>query len=397
MAFHSVSRRSFLKGVGLGGMTVRIGLPPLVAMFNSSGTAYAAKTGTAAIESRFVLWFNGNGIVENYWVPREEGADYNITPCLKPLEPFKKDIHVITGLDNPNGKGHHGAMSSLMSGQPFTGRGAGGPSIDQVIAQKIGNDSRFRSLQIGACQESFGESIQRNMRINRKKSVLDRVRDDASSFGSRLGQEDKTRLDEYLTSVRSVERTIASLPPEYAKELARPEESGDMRDWPRIAKLQSDLLVHALASRQTRVASYMLTKCQSLTRFPWLGHTNQHHAYTHSNAASPEGQRIMRDINRWHAEEFAYLLAKLKSIPEGEGNLLDHTLLVYVHEHAEANSHKTSGMTALLAGHAGNLKTGMHSVVTGTMGDLYLTLADEVMGAQAGKFPSAANKLSDLV
>jgi hypothetical protein len=423
----AVSRRAFLKGVSLGGMAVRIGLPPLAAMFNSSGTAYAGKTGTAAIESRFVLWFNGNGIVENYWVPREVGANYDLTPCLKPLEPFKKDIHVITGLDNPNGKGHHGAMSSLMSGQAFTGRGAGGPSIDQAIAQKIGNDSRFRSLQIGACQESFGESIQRNMSwaerdrplppemiphrlfdrlfggkdmgwINRKRSVLDRVREDATSFNAGLGQEDKTRLDEYLTSVRSVERTIASLPPEYALELERPEESGDMRDWPRISKLQSDLLVHALASRQTRVASYMLTKCQSLTRFPWLGHTtNQHHGYTHQSAGTPEGQRIMRDINRWHVEEFAYLLAKLKSIPEGDGNLLDHTLLVYVHEHAEANSHKTSGMSAILAGHAGKLKTGLHSNVTGTMGDLYLTLADEALGARVGKFPSATGKLSDLV
>ena len=410
----------------MGGAAVRIGLPPLAAMFNSNGTAYGA-TSAKPIESRFVIWFNGNGIVEDFWVPRETGSDYRITPCLKPLEPFKKDIHVITGLDNPNGKGHHGAMSSLMSGQPFTGRGAGGPSIDQVIAQKIGNESRFRSLQIGACQESFGESIQRNMSwaerdrplppemiphrlfdrlfggkdlgwIERKKSVLDRVREDASAFNARLGEEDKARLDEYLTSVRSVERTIASLPPEYATELERPEESGDMRDWPRIAKLQSDLLVHALASRQTRVASYMLTKCQSLTRFPWLGHTtDQHHGYTHTWSASPEGRRIMRDICRWHVEEFAYLLAKLKATPEGEGNLLDNTVLVYVHEHAEANSHKTSGMTAIVAGHAGRIKTGIHSEMAGTVGDLYLTLADEVMGAQAGKFPSASRKLSDIV
>ena len=89
----------------------------------------------------------------------------------------------------------------------------------------------------------------------------------------RLGQEDKTRLDEYLTSARTVERSIASLPPDYAQELQRPEDTGDTRDWPRVAKLQSDLLVHALASGQTRVASYMLTKCQRLTRFPWLGHT----------------------------------------------------------------------------------------------------------------------------
>ena len=277
----TVSRRNFLRGASLAGAAVRIGLPPLAAMFNSNGTAYAAG---GAIPSRFVLWFNGNGIVENYWIPSDDRFRFRAYPVSFPLAPFKQDVHVITGLDNPNGKGHHGAMSSLMSGEAFTGRGAGGPSIDQVIAQKIGNDSRFRSLQIGACQESFGESIQRNMSwadrdrplppemiphrlfdrlfggkdigwISRKRSVLDRVRDDASSFSSSLGQEDKTRLDEYLTSVRSVERTIASLPPEYAKELERPEESGDMRDWPRIAKLQSDLLVHALASRQTRVAS----------------------------------------------------------------------------------------------------------------------------------------------
>jgi len=430
MALSNISRRTFLRGAGLSGAAVQIGLPPLAAMFNSSGTAYAAETkrGTSkAIESRFVLWFNGNGIVENYWMPHETGSDYEITPCLKPLAPFRNDVHIISGLDNPNGRGHHGAMSSLMSGEAFTGRGAGGPSIDQLVAQKIGNDSRFRSLQIGVCQESFGESIQRNMSwaardrplppemiphrlfdrlfggkdigwIERKKSVLDRVREDASAFNARLGQEDKTRLDEYLTSVRTVERSIASLPPDYALELQRPEDTGDMRDWPRIAKLQSDLLVHALASGQTRVASYMLTKCQSLTRFPWLGHTTiRHHDYTHTRANSPEGQRIMRDICRWHVEEFAYLVGKLKSMPEGDGNMLDRTLLVYVHEHAEANSHKTSGMSAILAGHAGGLKTGLHSSVTGTVGDLYLTLADEVMGAQAGKFPSASGKLSDLV
>lgn len=420
----TVSRRNFLRGATLAGTAVRIGLPPLAAMFNSNGTAYAAG---GEIPSRFVLWFNGNGIVENYWVPRTTGSDFELTPCLSPLAPLKQDVHIITGLDNPNGKGHHGAMSSLMSGEAFTGRGAGGPSIDQVIAQKIGNDSRFRSLQIGACQESFGESIQRNMSwadrdrplppemiphrlfdrlfggkdigwISRKRSVLDRVREDASSFSSSLGQEDKTRLDEYLSSVRSVERTIASLPPEYAKELERPEESGDMRDWPRIAKLQSDLLVHALASRQTRVASYMLTKCQSLTRFPWLGHTNdQHHGYTHAGIATPEGQRVLRDICKWHVQEFAYLLRKLKATPEGSGTLLDHTSLVSVHEHAEANSHKTSGMSAIVAGHAGGLKTGVHSTLTGTMGDLYLTLADEVLGANIGKFPSAAQKFSDLV
>jgi hypothetical protein len=111
-----------------------------------------------------------------------------------------------------------------------------------------------------------------------------------------------------------------------------------VKDYPRIAKLQTDLLVHALASRQTRVATYMLTKCQSLVRLPWLGYTTlRRHDYTHTSADSPRGQRILRDLCKWHVEEFAYVLAKLKSIPEGDGMLLDHTSVLFIHEHAEAN------------------------------------------------------------
>ena len=122
-----------------------------------------------------------------------------------------------------------------------------------------------------------------------------------------------------------------------------------MKDWPRIAKLQSDLLVQALATRQTRVASYMLTKCQGLSRFPWLGYTSaRHHDYTHADGKAPgadgvEGQRVLRDICNWHVEEFAYLVAKLKSVPEGDGTLFDHTCLVFVHEHAEPIRTRTAG------------------------------------------------------
>src|SRR5207244_10866791 len=97
----------------------------------------------------------------------------------------------------------------------------------------------------------------------------------------------------------------------------------------------------ALASGQTRAPSYMLTNGQSLVRLPWLGYTRlRHHDYTHTNAESPEGQRTMRDICRWHVEEFAYFINRLKSIPEGDATLLDHTCVVFAHEHAEANPHK---------------------------------------------------------
>jgi hypothetical protein len=232
--------------------------------------------------------------------------------------------------------------------------------------------------------------------IDRKKSVLDAVREDASALKTRLGSHDKVRLDEYLTSVREVERSIASLPPEYSHVVERPREGGDLKDWPRIAKIQSDLLVHALASRQTRVASYMLTKCQGLSRFPWLGHTaERHHGYTHGKVETPKGQRILRDINRWHVEEFAYLVAKMKATPEGDGTLLDHTCLVFVHEHAEANAHKNSGLAVILAGGAGTQR-GIHSRMTGTIGDLYLTLADEVVDARVQSFPTADKKLTGV-
>src|SRR2546425_7550104 len=165
----NISRRTFLKGIGLTGAVVGVGLPPLEAMFNVNGMAYAAETTTgrvleSPIESRFLLWFNGNGIPERYWIPTETGPGYTLTPCLAPLAPFRNDIHVITGLDNPAarfpgpGNDHHRSMSALVSGSSFTGHGAGAASIDQLIAAKVGGDSRFRSLQLGVTQESFGES-----------------------------------------------------------------------------------------------------------------------------------------------------------------------------------------------------------------------------------------------
>lgn len=431
----AISRRRFLRGAALGGAVVRVGLPSLAVMFNDSGTAYAAASSQGApIEKRFVLWFNGNGVPERYWFPADTGPQFGLTPCLQPLEPFQQDIHVVSGLDNPiarspgPGNDHHRSMSGLATGTPFTGRGAGGPSIDQVLAAHIGTESRFRSLQIGVCQESHGDNIHRNMSwagydralppemiphnlfdrifgakeegwIDRKKSILDAVQTEARDLQRDLGVSDQRRLDEHLNSIRELERAVASLPPEYA-EVSRPEESGDMRDYPRIAKLQTDLLVHALASRQTCVASYMLTKCQSLVRMPWLGYTAlRHHDYTHTRADSPEGQRILRDICRWHVEEFAYLLAKLRSIPEGDGTLLDNCCVAFLHEHAEANAHKNNGLPVILAGGAGGLKTGVHSKIAANVGDLYVTLADEVFGLRLGEkgFPTADHKLSEIV
>jgi hypothetical protein len=323
---------------------------------------------------------------------------------------------------NPNG--------TLYAAELNSGHGAGVASIDQLIAAKIGGDSRFRSLQIGVSQQSFGESIPRNLNwadrdcavppemiphklldrilgkrdegwITRKRSLLDAAQEDASSLESALGKQDQVRPDEHLTSVGDMERAIWMLAPEYGK-VEEPEEAGDASDWPRIAKLQSNLLAHALVTGQTRVAWYMLTRCQGLSRCPWLGYTAaRHHDYTHADGKAPgsdgpSAQRIVRDICRWHAEEFAYLVAKLKSTAEGAGALLDNSCLVFIHEHAKANSHKNNGPACIVSSHAGSLVTGTHSKMTATIGDLYLTLADDVMGAGIQQFPTADRKLSGM-
>src|SRR5260221_7867170 len=170
-AIKAISRRTLLRGMGLSGAMIRIGVPALECMFNPNGSAYAApsKVASSGIETRFVLWFNGNGIPEKYWIPRETGPDFEFTACLNPLAPFRKDIHIITGLDNPAarlpgpGNSHYPSMSALLSGKVYTGRAAGGPSIDQLMARNLGQESRFRSIQIGVSQESFGESIQGNL------------------------------------------------------------------------------------------------------------------------------------------------------------------------------------------------------------------------------------------
>jgi hypothetical protein len=431
-----------LKGFAISHASVIVGLPPLVSMFNSAGTAYAADLDpakkAAPVAKRFVLWFNGNGIPERYWIPDRTGPDYDITPCLAPLARLHDEVLLLSGLDNAAigsaaGDGHSTAMSALMTCTHYTGRSPGGPSVDQIIARKLAGETRFRSLQIGVSQESFGSSIHKNMSwsgpdrplapeevphrlfdrlfgakdqgwVDRKRSILDAVYQDANLLRKDLPREDAQRLDEHLASIRDLERAITSLPPEY-RQVAKPEEDFDMKDWPRIAKIQSDLLAYALVTRQTRVASYMLTKCQGLARFPWLGHDEaRHHDYTHADGKAPgadkaTGQRILRDICRWHVEEFAYLVAKLKSIPEGSGTVLDNTCLVFVHEHAEANIHKASGMIALVAGSSDRLVHGRHTRVDGTFGDLYRTLADGVLdaGLSAEAFPTSSRPLTELL
>ena len=156
-----LSRRTILKGLSLSHAPLWVGLPPLVSMFNSVGTAYAAETtqtNTAPIEKRFVFWFNGNGIPERYWIPNRTGANYDMTPCLTPLAKLHDEVLVISGLDNSAvgdsaGDGHSGSMSALMTCTRYTGRGPAGPSFDQVLAR-----GWRTTCASGPCRSAFPKS-----------------------------------------------------------------------------------------------------------------------------------------------------------------------------------------------------------------------------------------------
>ena len=355
-----ISRRALLKGFTASGARIVVGLPPLVAMFNSPGHGLcrrvAATGAEKPIESRFVLWFNGNGIPERYWIPSEDGPRLpnHAVPVAARAVPRRHSRHHRPRQSRPPadlGNGHTNSMSGLMTGTQFTGRGAGGPSIDQVIAAKIGGDSRFRSLQIGVSQESFGESIQRNMSwagyeralppemiphrlfdrlfgqreegwVNRKRSILDAVSEDADGAQEEAsGRRSGPRWTSISPASAIWSAPSPGLPPEYRR-VDPPDFDGDMKDWPRIAKLQSDLLAQALATHQTRVASYMLTKCQGLSRFPWLGYTvgaaSRLHPRRRQSARAPtasKGSASCAISASGTCEEFAYLVAQAEIHP----------------------------------------------------------------------------------
>ena len=225
---------------------------------------------------------------------------------------------------------------------------------------------------------------------------------DATALKKKLPADDQARVDEHLSGIRDLERAIAGLPPEYRR-VDPPDFDGDMKDWPRIAKLQSDLLVQALATRQTRVASYMLTKCQSITRFPWLGYTSaRHHDYTHADGKAPGADGVEGSASCAISAAGTWRSSRTWSrswsrCRKATARCSITRCLVYVHEHAEANPHKNSGLAMIVAGGSPKLARGAHTRITGTVGDVYVTVADEVVGAGIGKFPTATKKLGSLL
>jgi hypothetical protein len=406
-----LNRRTVLRGLGSA-----LALPWLEAM--DPVTAWAAadaakKAGIAAAPNRLAFVYVPNGVNIENWTPKTEGAGYELTSCLEPLAAHRDDFCVLTGLtadkarSHGDGGGDHArALAAFLTGaQPRKTDGTdirAGVSVDQVAAGRIGDRTRLPSLEIGCqagamagnCDSGYScvysstmswrssttpmpkevnpklvfermfaaDDVQnREQRRRERKSVLDAALEDARDLERSLGANDRRKLDEYLTSVRDVEQRIersAKLPelkrPDYAVPEGIPE---DRREYIRV---MADLLVLAFQTDVTRIATFVIANEGSNLPFNFIGVPEGHHDLSHHGNSAEKKDKI-RQIDRFHTEQLAYLLGKLKSVREGDGTLLDHCLLAYGSGNSDGNAHSHNNLPILLCGRGGGtVRPGRH-------------------------------------
>ena len=398
-----MSRRKFLRGV-MATSAVTVALPALEAFTNTTGTAYASGN---AFPKRYGLFYWGNGVHPDLWIPERTGTEWELSPQLAPFANVKSDLSVITGLEVklPNLIAHSSGPCGLLSGGPLAGSNRDGdddfpifelPSLDRIIANEIGNDTRFRSVEVavepgakglsynsedslnppeanpveifnrlfGAGFRAPGEEPIIDPKLALRRSVLDAVLGDANKLRQRLGMSDQARLDQHLTGIRELELRIARIesdPPSLAA-CVRPEEPRtpamvdgrhNMRERSRI---MSDLMVMAYACDLTRVVNYTYSDLLSNNLYP--NASAGHHQLTHDEPGDmPQCQAITYSM----MEDFAYYLEALKAIPEGDGTLLDNCVILGTTDVSYARTHQIDEYPILLAGSAGGtLNSGIH-------------------------------------
>ncbi len=398
-----ISRRMLLRGAG-----AVIGLPILDAM----RPALAAPATGAKHARRIAVVYVPNGIVMRDWQVNKVGSDFAFTRILKPLERFREDIVVVSGLSNhaankAKGGGHAKASGSFLSGAiPKYTAGAdvhSGTTFDQIAAQKFGPETRVPSLQLG-CEDSrmigncdtgsscaytnsiswknpdspmavevnprsvferlFGTvdpSLDAETRARRalyKKSILDLTRENTQSLVSTLGSTDRRKMDEYLTAIREVETRIAKA--EKDPEIPTGEKpSGIPFSYREYVKLMFDLQTIAFQSDLTRVSTMMLGREGSVRVYPEIGVPDPHHPLTHHRNNEDFIEKVTK-INEHHVELFSYFVERLKATNDGEGSLLDHSTILYGGAISDGNQHSNHNLPLVIAGHAGGLKGGRH-------------------------------------
>ncbi len=437
-----ISRRTVLRGAG-----ALVALPFLEAMLPRS-----TATAKAEVPRRMAFLYVPIGAHMANWTPKEEGADYELTPTLESLAPFQKDVLVLSGLAcdkaRPNGDGagdHARAGGAWLTGcQPRKTAGANfqaGASVDQMAANRLGDQTRLPSVELGIeryrgtgnCDSGYSCVYEHTVawrsptsplptevnpklvferlfsarpndpdRVKRNElraSVLDTVLEDARGLEKQLGGADKEKLDQYLSCVRELELRIAraeKLPPVQPPEgTVKPQIVP--ADYQEHCRLMCDLLVLAFQTDVTRIGTFMLAREGSDIQYRTLGISEGHHECTHHRGKKELIEKVCK-INKFHVEQFAYLVGKLNAIPEGDGTLLDSCMIAYGSGIEDGSMHSHTSLPMLLAGKGGgSLKTGRHlrypkeTPVT----NLWLAMLDR-MGARTEKLGDSTGILEGL-
>ena len=428
--FRAINRRSVLRGVG-----ASLALPWLEAMTPAIAGTGVAKTLAKETPRRLAVFYVPNGVHMAAWKPKAEGKDYELPEILKPLAARKDDINILTGLSqmksfgNGDGPGDHArALTTFLTGvQVLKTDGANiraGVSADQVAAAMIGKKTKFASLELGIdrgpqsgnCDSGYSCVYSANIawrsattpmakeinprlvfeRLfaaegggNRAKrdayrlSILDFVGEDAQRLKNRLGLSDQRKLDEYLTSVRDIETRLARVEQSTeadSKGPSYPRPTGIPKDLTEHIRLMFDLMALAFQGDVTRVSTFMYANEGSTKPYPFIGVPEGHHDLSHHAGDKKKHEKIQK-INTFHIEQFAYFLDKLASIREGEGTVLDHSMIVYGSGISDGNRHNHDDLPILVAGKAnGTIKTGRHIVYPNKtpLNNLYLSLLDRL-------------------
>jgi Protein of unknown function (DUF1552) len=439
-----LGRRALLRGAG----GVALGLPFLEAMTPLGRRGHAATT--TPPPKRFLVFFSPDGNIHENWVPTGSETAFTLSRILAPLEAHKQQLVILDGVENKvggysahPGDDHMKGMGTMLTGVGLlpgtTQGGAGDPaglaagiSVDQAIANAIGGDTKFKSLELGVEAGSSGTvwgytayaganqplppdnnpasvfnrvfastpadtgAVARQQA--ERKSVLDAVKQSYTHLNPRLGAADRAKLDEHLTNVRDLETRLTAVAAGGAA-CVKPSAPGTIdyksnASFPAVAKIQMDLMVMALACDLTRVGTLQFEQSVGNVRFTWVDPaiTRGHHDMSHDGDSASDTIEQLTKINIWYTQQLGYLLDSLQKLQEADGSsLLDNTLLICVNELARGNVHSHDKMPFLLAGGAGGaLRTGRFLTYKGTTHNNLLVSCMNMMGVAATTFGDPA-------
>jgi hypothetical protein len=393
-----LSRRTVLQGVG-----AVISLPLLDAMI-PAGTALAATA--AAPKPRIGFTYFPHGAIQARWQPAQVGTVFELPQILKPFEPYKQHLTVVSGLRNKAGESPspHAIIAGTWLGcvhPPMSQQPNGGTSADQVAAKYIGQDTTLPSIELagegggGACDPQFGcsysgtiafrtptqplpmennprkafyrlfgqgdNAAERHAIVEETGSILDMVTESASDLKRQLGTSDKRMVDDYLDSVRELERRVAKQKEKESSGIKLPDApTGVQEDFGKVLDTMFEMQVLAYQANVTRVTTFMMAKEVSMRTYNQIGVSDAFHPLSHHQNDPAKLDRLAK-VQTYHSEAYARFLKRMASTPDGDGTLLDHSILVYGSNMSNSDMHNNDPLPIAVFGHGyGKIKGGQH-------------------------------------